>query len=366
MGRSLRAESDEESRSNQGWLTRENMLGFLLVAGSAVVLYLCFLLAQPFLPGIAFGLTLALMLRRPHQWLRGQFSANLATVIATVVGAALILGPMWFVADQLFAEAYELAHKLGQDGGVDALDKALETSSAGAPVRWIGRTFDLKAELVKLSGTMASNAPALLAAGGWLGGQFVLTLIVCFYLLRDRRELLEALRRLLPFSTEEFDAVKTHLSSSIRATVVGSLTMAAVQGSLGGLAFFFLGLPTPVLWGAVMGVLAVIPMAGTFVIWVPAALMLAGQGQMIKAAVLVAWGLFAIGMIDNVLYPFVVGKEMRLHPMLVMLSLLGGIALFGAAGLVIGPGILSLADVLIGIWRRRTLHGQAAETALAH
>jgi predicted PurR-regulated permease PerM len=110
-----------------------------------------------------------------------------------------------------------------------------------------------------------------------------------------------------------------------------------------------------------MGVLSIIPVLGAFVVWMPAAVYLAGEGDWSKALILAAWGTFAVGLIDNFLYPVLVGSRMRLHTLPVFVSIVGGLFLFGAAGVVIGPVILSATITLLDILRRRTAHGQSAE-----
>jgi predicted PurR-regulated permease PerM len=134
---------------------------------------------------------------------------------------------------------------------------------------------------------------------------------------------------------------------------------------MGGLMFWFLGLPAPIVWGAVMALLATIPVMGTFVVWAPAAVYLAASGAWVKAAILVGWGAVAIGLIDNFLYPMLVGRRLRFHPLPVFFSIVGGLALFGAAGLVLGPIVLSVTAALLDLLRRRTSRGQAAD-AVAH
>lgn len=124
--------------------------------------------------------------------------------------------------------------------------------------------------------------------------------------------------------------------------------------------FWWLGLPAPLLWGAVMALLAVVPVLGAFVVWVPAALFLALNGQMGKALILAGWGIVVIATIDNLLYPVLVGKRLRLHTLLVFIAVVGGLAMFGAVGVVLGPLILALTDAIIEVWRRRTADGHAA------
>jgi predicted PurR-regulated permease PerM len=128
--------------------------------------------------------------------------------------------------------------------------------------------------------------------------------------------------------------------------------------------FWWLGLPAPLLWGAIMALLAIVPVLGAFVVWVPAALYLALSGNWGKALILTAWGGIVIALIDNLLYPVLVGKRLRLHTLPVFIAIVGGIVLFGGAGLILGPVTLALTVALVEVWRRRTAGGRAAEAGV--
>ncbi|HYG34165.1 MAG TPA: AI-2E family transporter, partial [Clostridia bacterium] len=156
--------------------------------------------------------------------------------------------------------------------------------------------------------------------------------------------------------------VFTRLRDTVHASIFGTLVVATVQGTLGGLMFWWLGLPAPLLWGFAMGLLSVIPVLGAFVIWIPAAIVLAAQDHWTKAIILTVWGTVVIGLIDNLLYPVLVGKRLRLHTVPVFIGIIGGLMLFGASGLVIGPVLLALTDAVLNIWRSRTTQGQTADT----
>jgi predicted PurR-regulated permease PerM len=119
------------------------------------------------------------------------------------------------------------------------------------------------------------------------------------------------------------------------------------------------------LWGAVMALLSVVPVFGAFIVWIPAAIFLAATGSVGKALILTVWGTVVVGLIDNLLYPMLVGDRLRLHTAAVFVAIVGGLALFGASGLVLGPVILAVTQALIDIWRRRTRGGRTAEEALA-
>jgi predicted PurR-regulated permease PerM len=133
----------------------------------------------------------------------------------------------------------------------------------------------------------------------------------------------------------------------------GTVIVAIVQGTLGGLIFWILGLPNPLFWGMVMGLLAIIPVLGAFVVWIPAATYLALTGEWWKSAVLVAYGTVVISGIDNVLYPILAGGRLRLHTVVVFIAIVGGLTLFGASGLILGPLIAALTIGLLEIWRAR-------------
>ncbi|MDQ3253120.1 MAG: AI-2E family transporter, partial [Acidobacteriota bacterium] len=189
----------------------------------------------------------------------------------------------------------------------------------------------------------------------------LITLFLLFYFFRDKRKILGALRRLVPLSDDETDKVFRRVQDTIYATIYGTVAVALVQGALGGLMFWWLGLPAPLLWGTVMALLAIVPIFGAFVVWIPAAIFLALEGSWGKALILTAWGGIVIALIDNLLYPVLVGNKLRLHTVPVFIAIVGGLTVFGAAGVVLGPVTLALAVALIDIWRRRTAGGGAAE-----
>lgn len=169
---------------------------------------------------------------------------------------------------------------------------------------------------------------------------------------------------MVPLSEPETYEVFRRINDTIHATVYGTLVVAAVQGFLGGLMFWILGLPASLLWGTLMTLLAIVPILGAFVVWVPAAIFLGLEGSWGKVLILTAWGLGVVSLIDNLLYPILVGQRLRLHTLPVFIAIVGGLALFGSSGLILGPVILAITVALVEIWRRRTAGGRAAEAAV--
>jgi predicted PurR-regulated permease PerM len=182
----------------------------------------------------------------------------------------------------------------------------------------------------------------------------LLTFYLLFFFLRDRHAALQSLRSLAPLSEVEMDRLLDRVGDTIYATIYGTLVVSAVQGLLAGLMFWWLGLPAPLLWGVVMALLAVVPVLGAFVVWVPAALFLALEGSWGSALILTLWGTLVVGGIDNLLHPILVGNRLKLHTILVFMSVVGGLILFGPAGLILGPVALTVTMVLLETWHRRT------------
>jgi predicted PurR-regulated permease PerM len=144
------------------------------------------------------------------------------------------------------------------------------------------------------------------------------------------------------------------MRGTIYATALGRLAIAALQGVLAGAAYWVLGVPNTLLWAILTGTMAMIPAFGAFLVWVPVALYLGFSGHWLKAAGLAVWGGGFVSLIDNFLYPIMVGPQLRQHTVAVLLSILGGIALFGITGIVLGPLAFTAASTLLDIWRSRT------------
>jgi predicted PurR-regulated permease PerM len=290
--------------------------------------------------------------------------ATLAAALSVAAVALFIIAPVAFVVRQLVWQAGEGLRLLRGYVESGAWREAVAARPRLTPIlTWVSENVSLPDVTGHLGGYLEAWAPALVSGSVAVAVQLLITLFVLFYFFRDKRDIAADVRGLLPLSERETELVLHRVGDTIHATIFGSLIVAAVQGFMGGLMFWILGLPAPVVWGAVMAVLATIPVMGTFVVWAPAAVFLAATGAWGKAAVLAGWGALAIGLIDNFLYPILVGQRIRFHPLPVFFSIVGGLALFGAAGLVLGPLTLSVTAALIDVLRLRTSGGRTADAA---
>jgi predicted PurR-regulated permease PerM len=193
---------------------------------------------------------------------------------------------------------------------------------------------------------------SVLSAGS--SGAIIQTFFVIFtmyYFFRDGENISRTVRDTLPLERAQADSIMTRTREVIDASVYGVITIAAIQGTLGGLAFWILGMRSAIIWAVVMTFLSMVPMLGAFIVWVPAAIYLALSGHYVKALMLAAWGTLVIGMIDNFLRPKLVGSRTRLHELLIFFSVLGGLNVFGVLGVVLGPVVMALTLSLIDVYR---------------
>jgi predicted PurR-regulated permease PerM len=172
-------------------------------------------------------------------------------------------------------------------------------------------------------------------------------LYLLFFFLRDGSEIAQRLKDAIPLRTEQKRALFNKFTIVIRAMFKGTILVAILQGLLGGVIFWLLGIPAALLWGVVMAFLSLLPAVGSALIWLPVALYLLSTGSVWQGLVLIAYGVLVIGLVDNFLRPFLIGMDTKLPDYVVLISTLGGIAIFGLNGFVIGPVI---AAMFIATW----------------
>ena len=344
------------------WALTEGRLRILiLLAATALGLYLCYLLALPFLPSLTWALVLSVMLLPMHRRIEARTGhANLAAVISVIVAASAVVVPVLYVAQKLVVEAVEGAVYLeGQLRGAEWRDAIATYPRLARSVEWLEERLDFTGAAANLVQWLTVQSTLLVRGSVNQLLNLLLTFYLLFYFLRDRQRAWRTLGYFSPLSRPATELVARRFMDTVHATIFGTLGVAAVQGTLSGLMFWWLGLPLPLFWGVVIGLLAIVPVLGAFVVWVPAAVFLVFEGHWIKALILAAWGGIIVGGIDNLLYPVLVGNRLKLHTVPALIGLIGGIILFGASGLVLGPAVivvtLALVEILKRHFRRETI-----------
>ena len=345
-------------------VTRLSTRWLALVFAAAVVIYLCWLMLEPFVDVLLWGAVLAFVAWPVNRRLRRNGnSEHVSALVTTALVVLTVLIPLTLVTAAVVRQGADAAQAL-HEGSRRLLDPN------SALFQKVDRYLDLDplrdpkvlaSRLGTVGGAVASRSLGVI--GGVLGGivQVFFVLFTLYYLLRDSGRIVPAIRGALPLSPEQADTIFRRTGEVISASVNGVLAIAALQGFLGMIAFLILGLPSALLWGVVMFLLSTIPMAGSAIVWVPAAIYLAATQQWGKAIFLAAWGALVIGLVDNMLRPKLVGQRAKLHELVIFFSVLGGLKVFGVLGLFVGPVVAAIALALLDAFH----HGQAAESRAA-
>lgn len=337
---------------------RDLLRWWALVVVLIFTLYLCWLMLKPFVGVISWAAVLVIVFYPVHKRiLRYTKRPALSALISCALVILVILVPVALIT-------LAVINELG--GAMQNLQSALNyilnpnSSLTGPILAWLGKYVDvarLQSDeylLNQLSGMSGSIAGRTL---GFLGGiisvivQMFFVIFTMYYFFKDGERISSAVRDLLPLEQEQAEGVMSRTREVIDASVYGVIAIAIIQGTLGGLAFWVLGLPSAIIWGVAMTFLSMIPMLGAFIVWVPAAIYLGLTGHWTKAIMLVVWGTVVIGLIDNFLRPTLVGSRTRLHELLIFFSVLGGLTVFGVLGVVLGPVVLAIALALRDVFQ---------------
>ena len=330
---------------------------WLLLLVTTIALYLCWLMVKPFAAVLAWATVLVIVFYPVHQRLvRKTKRPALSALLSCVLVILTILIPVALVTFAVLRELSGAANSLQT-----SLAALLDPNSplTGAPLRWLSRFVDVEqlssgqvVEWLKgKSGAIAGQTLGFL--GGALGVvvQMFFVVFTMYYLFRDGDRIFGVIRDALPLEKEQAENILERTRDVVGASVYGLFSIAIIQGTLGGLAFWILGLPSAIVWGVAMIFLSMIPMLGAFLVWVPAAIYLFATGHYLKGIFLVLWGTLVIGMIDNFLRPKLVGGRTKLHELLIFFAVLGGLQVFGVLGIVLGPVVLAITLALVDVFR---------------
>ena len=345
---------------------------FAVLAG-ALLAYLLWRILSPFLEPILWAAVLAFLLGPGHQWLlRRVKSENLAAVLATGLAFLLVVVPAVLLTLALISQGahlYSLASDYLARHKVASISDIVQMPAIRKVADRIATVLPLTAE--DLRGWAQTNLKTIAGrVGGVISGlavgvlgfvaSFLIMLFTLFFLFRDGRGLWRRLVAAVPLEQSRTSFLVRRLESVLQAVLAGTLLTAILQGLLGGIGFAIFGLPSPVVFGAMMAVLSLLPVGGTAFVWLPAAIALVAQGSWGRGVGLAAWGLLIVGLADNWFKPMIISGRSDLNTLPVFFGVLGGLAAFGFLGLFVGPLVIALG---ITAWETATAAVPADGTA---
>jgi predicted PurR-regulated permease PerM len=333
---------------------REHVTGVIFYAALALFVYLIFLMVSPFLVPLGWAAVLVIVFHPVHVRFEQRFGPTRAAALSTAAVAVIVVAPLIIVTTAFVREAIQSAgdvQRAFEEGRFAKLERAWEWVQyrAGAEQR-----FDVAATAVDVAKRVASFLAG--QAGNLVQNVFVfvfdliIVMFAAFFLFRDGDGLMHAIRRTLPVNRPLRERFIRQTRELVEATVQSAGIVAAAQGLLGGLLFAVLGIPAPVFWGVVMTFFCLLPF-GAWVVWLPAAILFFVNGDWTRGLIMAGFGVGVVSMADNILRPWLLSGRARMNGLLVLISLLGGIQVFGSLGLVLGPTLMATA---VGILRTYT------------
>lgn len=336
-----------------------------------LLLYLLFLLLAPFQTALVWAAVIGIATFPLYERLRDRFRGldGAASAAMTLLVLLVFILPTVGLVAMLAGEAsdtYRVLESAAQSGKVPGFD-AIRVHPSVAPSIARGesllRSFNVDLGTDLLPAAKQAVSTLLGFASGILKNVFisllnlVLMLAILFFIYRDGSRFQEEFWSVIPLPVADKMVLKENLSRVLTASVLGILGTCLVQGFLGGIGFWIGGLPSPVLFGSLMAIAGLVPFVGTAMFWLPGGIYLLLAGKTAKGIFLLAWGVFVVGSVDNVIRPLLIGGKAELPFSLMALGAIGGLAAFGLMGIVIGPVVLSLSLVLFRMYKARVIPG---------
>jgi len=346
-------------------MKREHVFLIFALFLTFLSIFLLYRILSPFLPSIIWAVLLAIVFYPFFQKLQRLLKKKefLSALIMTLLVIIIIVLPFTLLMVSLAGEVVDVYHGVEEMIKTDQLQAYLAKAKEIPVLKWIlarlGQHIDfsqtdpvplLLKNLKQISTFIFNQTTTLLKGFSTFIVGFFFTLLSLYYLFKDGSRFFKGLKEIVPLPPKERNLLIQRFKDMIYATIYGGILIAIIQGTLGGLSFWALGLPSPIFWGTAMALLSFIPIGGTALIWAPAAIFLFIGGALLKGLILLGVGVFVISMVDNFLRPFFISAKTNIHPLLLFFAVLGGIQAFGLIGLVAGPLVATLFLTLVEIY----------------
>ena len=335
-------------------LNRDRVRTISFYAALALVTYLLYIIAKPFILPLCAAAILVIFFYPWHTRLEARLGPAAGALASTLLVTAILIVPAVLVLTAFVREATVAAGTVQdaiESGGFERLDTAWAWAQQRLPPLAEVDAQEAVADLAqRFAGAAAGLAGDILKNVGYFLFDLIVVIFATFFLFRDARPIMGMVRRVLPFEPAQREQVISQAHDLIRASVISSVVVASAQGVAGGVLFWLLGAGAPVFWGVMMAFASLLPAVGAWVIWLPAGIWLLTTGSVARGLILIAVGAGVVSTIDNVLRPALLSGRSQMNGLVVLVSLLGGIAAFGLIGVVIGPVIVATMASLLSAY----------------
>lgn len=333
---------------------------FTILIGVIVLTVFIFL---PYFSAIMIAIVLGVLLRPLHDWLRKfiapkEETSTIAALVSVVVIVVVVLTPLFFLGLRISSEAQSMYAYLTNEGSRTQIVNTLDSTVGRLARKFVGasyESFDSSFNVTTYAKSLLhwgfTNIDSLFSKAAVFVMNLIVIMFALYFILRDGKALKRQLISLSPLPDKQDEQIFTKLNQAVHSVVWGSLAVGLIQGVLTGIGFAVFGVPSPALWGSIAVIASLVPGIGTSLVLVPGVIYLFATGQTGQAFGLLAWGVIAVGLIDNFLGPILMKRGVHVHQFLILLSVLGGLSFFGPIGFIAGPLVLSLLFALLEIYK---------------
>ena len=329
--------------------------GLLLFAG-----YMVWQIAAPFITALALSAIIVTICHPLHQRIldktprQNKTAAAFLTTITVLV--ALVL-PLLLLTSLLVSEVVGFYQEITAENSpfpnsVEQVESAIESVIPGL-------NLDIRAYTSQAAAWFAENLGTIFAGTVSTIFTFFIAIIGAFYFFRDGDEMLQILIKASPLPDDEDRLIVERTARAVRAVATGTLLLALIQGTLVAFGFFIVGIERPILWGSLASVGALMPGIGTTIVTGPAIIFLFVTGEIVSAVLLLVWAALVVGLVDNFLGPYLISRQNKMHPFIILIAVLGGISAFGPIGFIVGPVIVTLFFILLEIYNQYIVKEQS-------
>lgn len=321
----------------------------LFIVGLVVVLlYAAFYIIRPFLGAVVLAILVGFLMQPLQRRLVGVVrSPSLAATIGLVLFTAVLVVPLGFIVQELAQEAAAMATLLQNPTALEATIR--ERLASFGIQREQGAELIRKA-LAGIATAVQGIALASIAKAVEIVAALVLFFFLLFFVIRDWDGFAATAYSLTPLRPRSREHLYQLVATRTRSIALGTLLVSIAQGIVAGIGWWIFGFPSPIFWGFVMTIIAILPLGAPFIVMLPAGLYALFQGDYFSGIGILVWAVGVVGLIDNVLRPFVVGRQSDVHPALILVGTIGGLAVFGVSGFLLGPLLLSLLEPALVVW----------------
>jgi len=334
--------------------------GLLLLAG-----YMVLLIMKPFVTALALALTIVIICHPLYVQVKKRVpkqNKSVAALLSTILVLLLIIAPVVFVSSLVVREVVTFYQDL--DAGTLSLQSGVTVIESRIQVFAPSFRIDVNEQIKQTAEWLTGSLGAIFKGTISTIFVFFIALIGSFYFFRDGKEFLQVLIKASPLPDREDTAIFDRLAKAVRAVATGTVLVALIQGSMVAIGFAIFGIDRGILWGSLASLGALMPGIGTTVVTAPAIIYLFYVGELFNAVGLLIWSMLIVGLVDNLIGPYLIGRGNNLHPFIVLISVLGGITLFGPIGFILGPVVVTFFLVLLEIYHQYVVEDKSMKESL--